>query len=72
MTNYQDIDLFSAVDYDKPSAGMGIGMMPAKLTLMMINIARAQFESNHNPKSEYTVYDPFCGFGTTGFLANAL
>jgi len=72
VTHYQDIDLFSAVDYDKPSAGMGIGMMPAKLTLMMINIARAQYETNHVVKSEYTIYDPFCGFGTTNFLANAM
>ena len=50
---------------------MGIGMMPAKLALTMINIALAYHQANHETKEEYTVYDPFCGFGTTGFLANA-
>ena len=50
---------------------MGIGMMPAKLTLMMINIALTHHQATHEIQSEYTIYDPFCGFGTTGFLANA-
>jgi tRNA G10 N-methylase Trm11 len=63
--------LFEAVDFEKPSAGMGIGMMPSKLALTMINIALAAHQSNHDIKVDYTIYDPFCGFGTTNFLANA-
>lgn len=50
---------------------MGIGMMPSKLALTMINIALAHHQAAHEVQTEYTVYDPFCGFGTTGFLANA-
>jgi tRNA G10 N-methylase Trm11 len=66
------------VDFEKPGSGMGIGMMPAKLALTMINIALAHHQANHKSEAaaspvegEYTIYDPFCGFGTTGFLANA-
>lgn len=71
VTGYQDIWLFEAIDFDKPGSGMWIGMMPSKLALTMINIALAQYQSNHDTKLEYTIYDPFCGFGTTNFLANA-
>jgi len=38
------------VDFDKPGAGMGIGMMPSKLALTMINIALAQYQTNHESK----------------------
>lgn len=80
VTDYQDIWLFEAVDFDKPGSGMGIGMMPSKLALTMINIALAHYQASHEKnnseyawgcKSDYTIYDPFCGFGTTNFLANA-
>ncbi len=80
VTGYQDIWLFEVVDFEKPGSGMGIGMMPSKLALTMINIALAHHQSTHETsnseypegwKEEYTIYDPFCGFGTTGFLANA-
>jgi tRNA G10 N-methylase Trm11 len=44
----------------------------------MINIALAHHQAVNkknkataSPFEGYTVYDPFCGFGTTGFLANA-
>lgn len=38
ITNYQNIDRFSTIDYDKPVNSMQIGMMPAKLTQIMVNI----------------------------------
>lgn len=68
ILGYQNIPLFEKIDFDKPSHGMQIGMMPSKLTNIMINIWLA----NLSDKSQMTIYDPFCGFGTTGFLANAL
>ena len=58
-------------------------MMPAKLTHTLINIAQPPFvkacpvrtagggrgDLNNNKN---LIFDPFCGTGTTGFLANAL
>jgi tRNA G10 N-methylase Trm11 len=43
-------------------------MMPAKLTHTMINIALSQAEN----KRFKLIYDPFCGTGTTGIIANYL
>jgi tRNA G10 N-methylase Trm11 len=53
------------VDFDKPARSMQTGMMPAKLTHSLINIAIA-----YNKKADL-IFDPFCGTGTTGFIANA-
>lgn len=50
----QDIDAYAKRDTGK-SRDMVVGMMPPKLVQMMLNISR-------NPS---TVYDPFCGLGTT-------
>ena len=50
----QDIDAYSARDYDK-SRDMDIGMLPPKLSQMMINLAWVDNSS---------LYDPFCGLGT--------
>jgi hypothetical protein len=40
---------------------MQMGMMPAKLTHTMLNIARAQVPEQSSP----IIYDPFTGSGTT-------
>lgn len=66
VLGYQDISFFETVDFGKPSHGMQVGMMPTKLAMTMINIGLA----NINNYDNLTIYDPFCGFGTTGFIAN--
>jgi len=66
VEGYQDIKLFEEVDFGKPVRGMEIGMMPAKLALIILNIWINKLQSAW----ELTVYDPFVGFGTTWFLAN--
>jgi len=67
---WQDIDRYAAIDFDKPERGMQIGMMPAKLTEILLNIGliHLDIQEDHIP----TIYDPFCGFGTTLFVANSL
>jgi len=65
---YQNISLYENIDFEKPVSGMQIGMMPSKLAHIMINI----WLSNIEQKENITIYDPFVGFGTTGFLANYL
>lgn len=67
---YQQISLYEAIDYDKPLKGMNVGMMPSKLAHVLINIALSQHTDN--PIEKPVIYDPFCGFGTTNRLANAL
>lgn len=69
VLGYQNIPLFEKVDFEKPSHGMQIGMMPSKLTNIMLNIWLANLDK---VDENTTIYDPFCGFGTTGFVANAL
>lgn len=56
----QDIDSYARRDTGK-SRDMVVGMMPPKLVQMMINIAL----STHQPTNQPTIYDPFCGLGTT-------
>jgi tRNA G10 N-methylase Trm11 len=68
IQGYQQIDLYEAIDINKPLSGMTIGMMPSKLAHMLMNIALAQTPDVQDP----TIFDPFCGFGTTNFIANAL
>ena len=66
VLGYQNIQLYEVADFEKPARSMQMGMMPAKLTHTMLNIARTQ-----NPKqSSPLIYDPFVWSGTTGFLAN--
>jgi tRNA G10 N-methylase Trm11 len=52
----QDIDKYSKRDYDKPWRDARVGMLPPKVAQIMVNLAGA------NSK---TIYDPFCGTGTT-------
>jgi tRNA G10 N-methylase Trm11 len=68
---YQNIWLYTSIDINKPTNGMQIGMMPAKLTHILINLAFWSFDST-STKDCLTVFDPFCGFGTTMMMANAL
>jgi hypothetical protein len=38
VEHYQDIELYEAIDFGKPGRSMQMGMMPAKLTHILINI----------------------------------
>lgn len=73
---YQNIELYETIDFWKPVGGMTVGMMPSKLAHQLINIAVAEYEdkidSKNNNQTRLTIRDPFCGFGTTNFLANHL
>ncbi len=70
VMHYQNIPLYETIDFDKPSRGMKIGMMPTKLTHTLLNIAVGEYRKKST--QEPTIYDPFVWFGTTSFLANAL
>lgn len=75
VQGYQNIDLYETIDFGKPVWGMTVGMMPSKLAHQLINIAIWHHEK-HSPltinNSPLTIWDPFCGFGTTNFLVNHL
>ena len=57
----QDVDEYNHRDTAK-SRDMVVGMMPPKLVQMMLHIALA---GGVRRFSEMSVYDPFCGLGTT-------
>lgn len=63
---YQNIDIYSSIDFDKPISGMQIWMMPSKLAHILMNIWLSKLKNEKN----ITIYDPFVGFWTTWFLAN--
>ncbi len=69
VEQYQNIPLYETIDFEKPARSMQMGMMPAKLTHMMINIWLHQLAQS---ATDIVIYDPFAWSGTTGFLANAL
>lgn len=50
----QNINNYSKRDFDKPKRDMKVGMLPPKLSQILINLSG-------DPK---TIYDPFCGTGT--------
>ncbi len=52
----QDIESFSAMEYDKPYTDKRMGVLPSKLARIMINLAGL--------KKGQTLWDPFCGSGT--------
>lgn len=58
----QNIDAYSQRDYDKPFRDMKMGMLPPKLSQIMLNLANTGKESTTSTIK--TVYDPFCGSGT--------
>ena len=68
VTGYQNIKRYEVIDFGKPARSMKVGMMPAKLTHIMINIwlTYTAIDTMSN------IYDPFCGLGTTVLMANAL
>jgi len=66
VEGYQNIPLYESIDFKKPSRDMQMGMMPAKLTHMLLNIWLHKIQNKKN----VLIYDPFAGSGTTGFLAN--
>jgi hypothetical protein len=66
VEQYQNIQLYETIDFEKPGRSMSMGMMPAKLTHIMLNIWLAQIED----KSKITIYDPFAWSWTTWLLAN--
>lgn len=72
VEGYQDIYRYEQIDFHKPIGGMGIGMMPSKLALTLINIAIGHHEHHTQNTDLWTIWDPFCGFGTTNMLANHL
>lgn len=75
VEGWQDIQRFETIDFGKPVRGMQVGMMPAKLTQMLVNIGVAQViaqEASKKKPMDITVYDPFVGFGTTVYIANSL
>lgn len=55
VLGYQNIKLYEITDFEKPARSMQMGMMPAKLTHTMLNIALS-FSKN---QSKPTIYDPF-------------
>jgi hypothetical protein len=72
VEQYQNIALYETIDFDKPGRSMHMGMMPAKLTHIMINIWINSIIQHSTLSTQHlTIYDPFVGSWTTGFLANA-
>lgn len=73
VEQYQNIELYEAIDFGKPGRSMQMGMMPAKLTHIMINIWLAHVIHDSNLDIEkFCIYDPFVWSWTTGMLANYL
>lgn len=73
VEQYQNIELYEAVDFGKPGRSMEMGMMPAKLAHIMINIWLSNILHNSDLNIEnICIYDPFVWSWTTGMLANYL
>lgn len=53
----QDVDEWSRRDYGRPHADAKLGMLPPKVSRMMVNLALIGEKSR-------VLYDPFCGMGT--------
>ena len=64
IKGYQDIDRYSTIEFEKPVRGMQVGMMPASLAQSLVRLAMWSAD-------KWTVYDPFCGFWTTNYVANS-
>lgn len=54
VVGVQNIDAYSARDFEKPFRDMSMGMLPPKLAQILINLTGVQG----------AVWDPFCGSGT--------
>lgn len=77
-TAVQDIDAYAARDFERPKRDAYVGMLPPKLSQIMINLAiqqsnesrvKSQEGSTHNSSlishnsHDVVVLDPFCGTG---------
>ena len=62
---YQNISLYETIDFEKPVSSMWIGMMPSKLTHLLVNLS-TWLDYNK------TIYDPFVGLWTTAMVGNYL
>jgi len=61
----QNIDAYSARDFEKPFRDARMGMLPPKLAQMMINFADGASDNNAlSTNTAKFVFDPFCGSGT--------
>ncbi len=65
---YQPINIYETIDFKKPIRWMTKGMMPAKLTHLLINLWIWLIKEKNN----IFIYDPFVWFWTTGFITNWL
>ena len=54
VDHYQDIPLYETIDFDKPARSMQMGMMPAKLAHILINLGILHYGDTP------IIYDPFC------------
>ena len=73
VEQYQNIELYEAIDFGKPGRSMNMGMMQAKLAHIMINIWLAHFIQDSKLDIEkLCIYDPFVWSWTTWMLANNL
>ena len=71
VKGYQNIKLYEEIDFGKPSRSMKMGMMPAKLTHIMLNLW-LNILDNTQKEDWVRIYDPFAWSGTTWFVANYL
>lgn len=73
VEQYQNIELYEAVDFEKPGRSMEMWMMPAKLAHIMVNIwlSRVIHHSDLDIENLH-IYDPFVWSGTTWMIANHL
>ncbi|HKZ34996.1 MAG TPA: DNA methyltransferase [Patescibacteria group bacterium] len=55
----QPFEAFAQRDYQRPYTDPKRGMLPPKVSRMMVNLALPKV-----PSKSYIVYDPFCGSGT--------
>lgn len=73
VEQYQNIEVYEAVDFEKPGRSMEMWMMPAKLAHIMVNIWLSHFIHKSKLDTEkLCIYDPFVWSGTTGMIANYL
>jgi hypothetical protein len=61
VEGYQPIYLYEVVDFEKPARSMQMGMMPAKLTHILLNIGLSKIHRDPHPATRITIYDPFVG-----------
>lgn len=63
-TSAQDVDSYSKRDYEKPCRDSKVGMLPPKLSQILINLA--------HPEPDHIVVDPFCGSGGLAMEASLM